>query len=197
MKQITRLILLQFVIIGCLTMPLLALAQNMEPFQHPTDAQIQKGRDLVTKIARVLLTTPLSDEVAVMKAFGYQHLGFKDYPDHRVVYFKQKPGDILSPQDAMSEGLLSLSLQPWVKSQNDKTVASLSGNLDTATTCITLANAINRFGGTAKDVSTTRIVSTHPIVSSFVNDIGYLHFSDIPIAFSAKAGIYFDFKYKF
>jgi hypothetical protein len=186
------------VLIGCFFGSMIAHAQDLPPLPFPTDAQIQKGHDFINKIDYVLKKISLSDEVAVMKAFGFEDLLAGEYPDHRWVVPKGKAGGRASRYELAGTGLSGLRLQPWIRNKDIRSISHLEGTIYSGEVCITLASALNKFGASTKGISAEPVISSHPVrAPQKMNDIGVLGFSNSSTEFADKASVYFVFDYQY
>jgi hypothetical protein len=79
---------------------------TLPPLPPPTAAQLERGRELLDKIAYVAAKVPLTDAAAVLAVFGFTDLHTTEYPTYTGVKPKGKSGGGSQPQDLVGTGWL-------------------------------------------------------------------------------------------
>lgn len=174
-----------------------AVAKDLPPLPIPTAEQLQKGRDLLEKIAYVMENIPLTDEVAVMKAFGFVDLYTRDYPTNRYVQPVRKNGGNTLPAELAGAGLENISMNPWVRSPSVKWTAVLSGRFAIQDVCVSIDDVKRRFDSLSKKIRVEPVIKSHPIPEpKRLNDVPSLVFEGLPSNFSPFSKVSFAFEYQ-
>lgn len=180
---------------GWFAVPLSAHSKDLPPLPIPTEEQLQKGRALLEKIAFVMENIPLTDEVAVMKEFGFIDLYSRDYPTHRDVGPKGKGGWNTVPAELAGTGFASIRLQPWVKSPRVNRTAMLGGRIAVDEVCISLNDVKRKFSLLANKTVVTPVIYSHPVPEPKpLNDVPSLSFEGLPSKFAPISGASFTFE---
>lgn len=183
--------------VACMFTAPFAVAKDLPPLPIPTEEQLQKGRDLLEKIAYVMQNIPLTDEVAVMKEFGFIDLYTRDYPTHRDVGPKGKGGWNTLPAELAGTGFAYIELNPWVRSPRINRSAMLSAGFAAEEACITLEDVKRKFTPLAKKTSVELVIYSHPYPEpKRLNDVPSLSFQGLPSKFSAISSAAFTFEYQ-
>ena len=182
---------------GWFAVPLSAHSKDLPPLPIPTEERLQKGRALLEKIAFVMENIPLTDEVAVMKEFGFIDLYTRDFSDHRNVGPRGKNGTTMLPAELAGTGFASIGLQPWVKSPRINRSALLDGRFAVDEACVSLNDVKRKFSPLAKKTSVEPVIYSHPVAEpNRLNDIPRLLFEGLPSKFAPISLASFTFEYQ-
>ena len=140
-----------------------ARATELPPLPEPTTEQLQRGKELLDKIAYVVKHVPLSDEVAVMKIFGFTDLNSRNYATHRDVGPRGKEGDFPLPDELILTDFTYIEVQPWINSTNHQIKARLSASFLIDKTCISLVDVTQIFSGISKNKRLSPTIYAHPV----------------------------------
>ncbi len=172
-------------------------SDEIPPLPLPTEAQLQRGHELLDKIAHVITRVPLTDAPAVLKVFGFTELTTVEYPTHVWVRPKGKKSKFAQPEELLGTGLSELSVQPWVDGLHAGIVASFSGTFVRAETCITMDDVRRVLEPLATTVTSERIRDIHPVQRPKpLHKTGHLVFTGVQTPFNQNAGASFRFEYQ-
>jgi len=175
----------------------LAQQEPDPPLPLPTEAQLQRGRELLDKIAYVITSVPLSDAPAVLRVFGFTELNRKEYSDHAWVGVKGKVFDFAQPDELAGTGLTNIVVQPWIDNPRHDVVARFSARFALSETCVTMDDARR----VLEPIATT--ITSEPIIvldsgprPKPLHETGGLTFSGLRTPFYPASGITFTFEYQ-
>ena len=184
-------------VVTLLCSPVLAQQDPLPPLPLPTEAQLQRGRELLDKIAYVITSVPLSDAPAVLKVFGFTELNRKEYPDHAWVGVKGHVGGFAQMQELAGTGLSDIVVQPWIDDPHFNLVARLFASFTRSETCVTMADTRRVLEPIASTITNELIRDIHPKQRPEpLHEIGGLTFSGLQTPFNPAAGITFTFEYQ-
>lgn len=163
----------------------------------PTDEQLKKGRELLDKIAYVITNIPLTDPDAVLEFFGFTDLRKYQYPDHIDVVPKGKSGGYKSIAEMVGTGFEHISVQPWINSSFDRTLAHLSARISTKENCVSIDDVRRVFGALSLNTSNNRPMTAHAVQRPKpLHGIGNLSFYPLKNPTEYRAGMTFSFDYQ-
>lgn len=170
-------------------------SDELPPRPPPTEAQLQRGRELLEKIAYVIQNVPITDAPAVLKVFGFNESVQQEYPTNVYVVPKGPTED--ASADMQGSGFEDLSVNPWIGNPRHTIVAWLSGRIARSEACLTVADVRRVLEPISASVASERILDIHPIQRPPpLNDIGHLFFTQVRTPFSPLAGASFLFEYQ-
>ena len=176
-----------------------ALAQQEPdpPLPLPTEAQLQRGRELLDKIVYVITSVPLSDAPAVLKVFGFTELNRKEYSDHAWVGVKGHVGHFAQMEELAGTGFSHIDVQPWIDDPHLNLVARFSASFARSETCVTMDDARRVLEPIATTVTSKRIRDIHPVQRPKpLHETAGLAFSGLRTPFNPAAEITFRFEYQ-
>jgi hypothetical protein len=175
----------------------------LPPLPPPTVEQFKKGRELLDKIVYVIENVPLSDEVAVMKVFGFTDLyawespGNTKYSPYRDVGPKGKHGGFTLPDELVGTGLTFVRVQPWIRSPNNKESANLHGSFSTVEVCVSIDDVRTMFKAKSKISQSYSVTDIHPTARPpRLHQTGHLQFTDVTAFRATQASALFTFEYQ-
>ncbi|MBL8416317.1 MAG: hypothetical protein JNM42_17950 [Propionivibrio sp.] len=176
----------------------LAQQEPDPPLPMPTEAQLQRGRELLDKIAYVITSVSLSDAPAVLKVFGFTELKQVEYPDHVWVRPKGKVFKFAQPDELAGTGFTAISVQPRIENPRPgAVVARFSARFALSETCVTMDDARR----VLEPIATT--ITSEPIIvldsgprPKPLHETGGLTFSGLRTPFYPASGITFTFEYQ-
>jgi hypothetical protein len=169
----------------------------LPPLPPPTAEQLRKGREMLDKIIYVINEVSLSDEVAVMKVFGFTDLYAREYPTHKDVGPKGKRGGFTLPEDLIGTGFSFIHVLPWIKSPKLNSAARFSGSINADEACISIDDIRSAFISKAKKNQSILITDIHPTRRPpRLHEVGHLSFEDLQTSNSAHASAIFTFEYQ-
>ncbi|ACV35212.1 hypothetical protein CAP2UW1_1915 [Candidatus Accumulibacter phosphatis] len=102
---------------------------TLPPLPPPTAAQLERGRELLDKIAYVAAKVPLTDAAAVLAVFGFTDLHTREYPTYTGVQPKGQDGGGSQPKDLVGTGLADIEVRPRIRWPTGRTGALFDGRL--------------------------------------------------------------------
>ena len=175
----------------------LAQQEPDPPLPLPTEAQLQRGRELLDKIAYVITSVPLSDAPAVLKVFGFTELNRKEYPDHAWVGVKGKVFVFAQPDELAGTGFSHIVVQPWIDNPRHDVIARFFANFALSETCVTMDDARRVLEPLSTTVTSKPMRYIHPVQRPKpLHETGGLAFSGLRTPFNPAAGITFTFEYQ-
>ncbi len=179
-----------------------AIAQTGEgelpPLPPPTEAQLQRGRELLDKILYVIDNVPLTDAAAVLEAFGFTELITREHPTYTYVQPRASNGRQMLPADMVGTGLKRIQADPMrTPSQYSAVVASFEGGFALDESCVHIDEVRQRFSARASEISSSRMTYIHPNPRPpRQHDTGRLVLSLRENPFAERTGIRFTFEYQ-
>jgi len=171
--------------------------KTLPPLPPPTAAQLERGRELLDKIAYVAAKVPLTDAAAVLAVFGFTDLFTKEYPTYTGVQPKGKGGGGSQPQDLVGTGLAAIDVRPRIQRPTRRTEAVFAGRLSLEETCISIDMVRETFTPMASKVESLHIFDIHPVLRPKpLHSTGHLVFFPKQHPFSEKSLISFRFEYQ-
>lgn len=185
---------------GALLMTSPAFAQTsieeLPPLPPPTEEQLKRGQAMLDKLAHVIENVSLQNAAAVLAEFGFSEYTTTILPTYIWVYPKSASSERAGPAEYAGTGLISISIDPLIKKENEKRFASMQANFDLEILCITPEDVYRKYGdgphATVGFVMTPRSVRPR----KQVNRIGYLRFAPIAVPTNAVGQVGFTFDYQ-
>jgi hypothetical protein len=170
---------------------------ELPPLPPPTEEQLQRGRELLDKIAYVIANVPLTDAEAVLKVFGFTELSIKEYPTHADVGPKGTTSQFSRIEELAGTGFSYIRVQPWVNDPRIPVTSWLNATLVTKEVCIPIDDVRRIFGPITSRTNSSRIVDIHRIERPTpLHGVGNLSFSPLKNPLDREAGIVFGFEYQ-
>lgn len=166
------------------------------PLPAPTEAQLERGRELLGKIVHVIHNIPLQDSSAVLGVFGFKEFDTFVHPTHTRVTPKLTTTRAAIPVELLGTGFQSFSNIPLNRSPKSYSLASVGGVLNRAEACIAIDDVRLRFA----NVATTRSGPVR-IIDRFrwpprKHNIGFLSFQPLDTPAGLIGTIRFEFDYQ-
>ena len=185
--------------LGLLFAPSLTNAQTQEgelpALPLPTEAQLQRGRELLDKIAYVIDTVPLTNAEAVLKVFGFTELITREQTTYTYVQPRAKNGGQVLPADLVGTGWTQIQVDPVRTSTQYSSV--FSGRFSSNETCIHIDEVRQRFASRALETTSSHMRYLHPNPRPpMQHNIGHLVFFLGENLFAKRAAITFTFEYQ-
>lgn len=170
----------------------------LPPLPAPTESQLQRGRELLDKIAHVIADVPLTDAEAVLKVFGFTELYTWTYPTYVMKVPKGKGGGPARSEDLIGTGFTDISVAPWVSDTQDDKKAVFSAGINTKEACISIDEVRHLFSGQAQArITISRITDIHPVARPpRLNKVGHISFRPIQTALGLVGRATFTFDYQ-
>lgn len=170
----------------------------LPPLPAPTEQHLQRGRELLEKIAHVIADVPLTDAEAVLKLFGFTDLYTWTHPTYVRKGPKAKDGAWARPEELVGTGFLVISVDPWINDPRDDTVGAFHARFNTQEACIPIDDVRRRFSAQAQArMTTSRITDIHPVARPpRLHKVGYMSFRPLqtPLGLNGSATFSFDYQ---
>jgi hypothetical protein len=171
---------------------------ELPPLPTPTEAQLQRGRELLDKIIYVIDNVPLTDAAAVLKVFGFTELITREQPTYTYVQPRASNGRQMLPADLVGTGWESIQADPVrTPSQYSSVMASFEGDFSLDETCVKIDEVRQKFAARASKTTSRHMNYLHPNPRPpQQHDIGHLGFTLRENSFAERTGILFTFEYQ-
>ncbi len=137
---------------------------TLPPLPPPTAAQLERGRELLDKIAYVAAKVPLTDAAAVLAVFGFTDLHTREYPTYTAVGPRRKSGGFSQPQDLVRTGLADIEVHPRRQRPTGRPEVLFDGRLSLDETCVSIDMVRELFAPLASQVKSEDVLSIHPVL---------------------------------
>lgn len=166
------------------------------PLPPPTEAQLERGRELLGKIVHVMRNVPLQDSAAVLGVFGFTDLKTLVYPTNTRVAPRTKMQRSSIAPEYLGSGFVNIETPPLVRDPKWGVVAKLSGRLNRWEACISIDDVERQFATVAE-----RQVRPNLVIDRFssprrAHDIGHISFRPVGTATGQIGVISFLFDYQ-
>ncbi|MBK8522863.1 MAG: hypothetical protein IPL58_01225 [Betaproteobacteria bacterium] len=154
-----------WLMLGLLANPVLAQTGEGElpALPLPTEAQLQRGRELLDKIIYVIDNVPLTDAAAVLKVFGFTEPITREQATYTYVQPRAGNGRQMLPADLVGTGWASIQADPVRSpSQYSSVIASFEGDFAMEEACAHIDEVRQRFAPRALETLSRRMTYIHP-----------------------------------
>lgn len=166
------------------------------PLPPPTEAQLERGRELLRKIVHVIEHVSLHDAGAVLGVFGFTDL--ETFVAPKYVWVRPRPR-IPRPgvrEEYLGTGLANLASSPSIHDVRIRASARFSGRFDTGEACVAIDDVERQFAAAPE-----RWTAPFRVIDRFstprqVHDIGYLSFKPLATPYGLVGQISFGFDYQ-
>lgn len=170
--------------------------QSDPPLAPPTEAQLERGRELLDKIIHVIRNVPLQDSAAVLGTFGFTELETFIHPTNTYVTPKSTVTRSEIPAELLGTGFRSIENTPLVRSSKSDWLAYFGGAFNRAEACISIDDVQRRFADAAVKRSRPVWVIDRFRSPPRAHNAGILTFQPLATPAGSIGRIAFDFDYQ-